>query len=104
MTFLSTLLMMPSQGGEGGGASSFIMIGLIFIIFYFFMIRPQQKKEKELKAFRAEIKNGDSIITVGGIHGKVVESKESNVVIETEDGGKLRIERSCISKDLLVSK
>lgn len=97
MELLNILLMAPAEGGKGGGMANLIMLGAIVIIFYVFMIRPQQKKQKEQKNFRESIKNGDKIITIGGIHGKIVECKDTNVVIETEGGQKLRIERSAIS-------
>ncbi|MFM7856357.1 MAG: preprotein translocase subunit YajC, partial [Flammeovirgaceae bacterium] len=45
------------------------MIGII-VVFYFFMIRPQQKKAKEQKKFSEEVKKGDYVITVGGVHGR----------------------------------
>ncbi len=60
-------------GGEGMG--NLLMIGLIVVVFYFFMIRPQAKKQKEEKKFRESIKKGDKVVTVGGIHGKIADTK-----------------------------
>ncbi|MEZ4938654.1 MAG: preprotein translocase subunit YajC [Crocinitomicaceae bacterium] len=80
--------------GDGGG--SFVMLGLIVLIFYFFMIRPQLKKQKEQKKFRESLKTGDKVVTIGGIHGKILEVSETNVLISC-DNGKLRIEKSAIS-------
>jgi preprotein translocase subunit YajC len=70
---------------------------LIIVVFYFFMIRPQMKKTKEAKQFRESLKKGDKIITIGGLHGKIVEVAETTFIIETEGGGKLRIEKSAVS-------
>ena len=56
-----------------GGANQLIMIVLMIGVFYFFMIRPQMKKQKELKKFREGLKAGDKIVTIGGIHGKILE-------------------------------
>jgi len=56
----------------GGGSSSMIMFALIFIVFYFFMIRPQQKKAKEADKFRHQVMEGNEIVTISGMHGKVV--------------------------------
>lgn len=83
--------------GEGG--TTLIMFGLMFVVFYLFMIRPQMKKTKEEKEFRSGLKKGDRIVTIGGIHGKIADVKESTVIIETGDGGKLKIEKSAVSKD-----
>ena len=74
------------------------LLGLIMIVVYFFMIRPQKKKEKELAKLRDEIKNGDKIVTAGGIHGKVMSSAEEGVVtISVESQAKLKIERASIA-------
>ncbi len=83
---------------KGGGASSLIFLGLIIVVFYFFMIRPQMKKTKEAKKFRESLKRGDKIVTIGGIHGKIVDdSNETTFVIETEGGGRLKIEKSAVA-------
>jgi len=60
------------------------------------MIRPNMKKQKEAKKFREGIKNGDKVVTIGGIHGKVLEVSETTVLIQSE-GSKLRIEKSAIA-------
>ncbi|MCB0816582.1 MAG: preprotein translocase subunit YajC, partial [Flavobacteriales bacterium] len=65
----------------------------------FFMIRPQQKKAKDARKFRESLQKGSKVITIGGIHGKVVELAEKTVLLEVDSGTKLRIERSAISMD-----
>ena len=87
----------PADGKSGGNYSFFIMIALLVVVFYFFMIRPQQKKAKEQKKFREALKKGDKIITIGGIHGKIIEVQETTFTIETEGQGRLRIERSAVA-------
>ena len=82
------------------------MIVLMIAVFYFFMIRPQMKKQKELKKFREGLKAGDKIVTIGGIHGKILEIADSTVLIQSE-GTKLRIEKSAVSsamEDTLQAK
>lgn len=96
-TILNILLMAPAEGESPWG--SFIPLILIGVVFYFFMIRPQTKKAKETKKFRENLNKGDKVVTIGGIHGKIVEMKDTNVVIETEGQGKLRIERSALSME-----
>jgi preprotein translocase subunit YajC len=63
------------------------------------MIRPQQKKQKQIQQFRDNIKKGDSIITIGGIHGKVVDVKENTFVIEVADNVKMTIEKAAVAID-----
>ncbi|NND93544.1 MAG: preprotein translocase subunit YajC [Flavobacteriales bacterium] len=90
-------IVLMGESGEGGGMSVFIMWGLVLLIFYFFMIRPQQKKQKQAQAFRSSLKKGLRVVTIGGVHGKIEAVKEKTVIIETEAGGKLKVEKSAIS-------
>ncbi|MFT4523663.1 MAG: preprotein translocase subunit YajC [Bacteroidia bacterium] len=93
-------LMAPaSEGGEGGGTGFMIMMGLMFVVMYFFMIRPQVKKQKKQQEYRTSLGKGTSIVTTGGIHGKIVDVKESTFILETEGGGKLRIEKTGVSME-----
>lgn len=83
-----------------------VMIVLMIGVFYFFMIRPQMKKQKELKKFREGLKAGDKIVTIGGIHGKILEISENTVLIQSE-GTKLRVEKAAVSsamEDTLQAK
>lgn len=86
--------------------SSLIMLGLMVLVFWFFMIRPQMKKQKELKKFREALKKGDHIVTIGGIHGKILEVTDTTVLVQS-DSTKLRLDKSAISQssdDQLESK
>ncbi|MEN9978051.1 MAG: hypothetical protein RLZZ569_676 [Bacteroidota bacterium] len=76
-----------------------IMLGLMVVVFYFFLIRPQQKKQKELREFRKNIQTGDKVITIGGVHGKVLEITDTTVLISSE-GTKIRFEKSAISQQV----
>ena len=67
------------------------------IVFYFFMIRPQMKKQKDLKKFREGLKVGDKVVSIGGIHGKILEVTDTTVLIQSE-GTKLRLEKSAVSQ------
>ena len=76
-----------------------IMLVMILVIFYFFMIRPQMKKQKELKKFREGLQAGDKIVTIGGIHGKILEVADTTLLIGTE-GGKMRIDKTAVSNSV----
>lgn len=89
-------LLLQEAAPAGGGYGTLIMLGGMFIIMYFFFIRPQQKKQKEAQKFREAIEKGDKVVTIGGIHGKVVEVADSTLVISVEQG-KLRISKSAVS-------
>ncbi|MDG2504953.1 MAG: preprotein translocase subunit YajC [Crocinitomicaceae bacterium] len=80
-----------------GSLTNILFIGLMFFVFYFFMIRPQMKKQKELKKFRDGLAKGDHIVSIGGIHGKVLEVTDATVLIESEKT-KLRLDKSAVSQ------
>jgi preprotein translocase subunit YajC len=91
---------------SGQGMQSLLMLGLMVLIFYFFMIRPQIKKQKELKNFRENLKAGDKVVTIGGIHGKILEVSDTTVLVQAE-GTKLRFDKSAIaqsSEDQIMMK
>ena len=100
MTQLNYVLLMMGQGEEQGNPMSMLVfMGIIVFVFYFFMIRPQMKKRKEVQKFRSEMKQGDKIMTIGGIHGKVNAIKENAVIIEVEGGVLLKVDKNAIIKD-----
>jgi len=87
-----------TEGGKSGsGYSMFIFLALMIFIFYFFMIRPQRKKEKDAQSFRAGLQKGDKIVTIGGVHGKIIEVQDTTFTVEMEGGSKMKIEKSAVS-------
>ena len=72
------------------------MMVLVFGVLYLFMIRPQMKKQKELKKFRENLAVGDKVVTIGGVHGKILAVDESTILIGIESG-KMRLDKSAIS-------
>jgi len=101
MNLLSTILLMApqQQGGQQSGWWSFLPLILIIVVFYFFFIRPQMKRSKDQKKFRESLQKGQKIITIGGIHGRIVEIQDTTVTIEVENGVRLRIEKSAVAID-----
>jgi len=83
--------------GSPGGIMSFLPIILIVVVFYFFMIRPQMKKQKEEKKFREELKKGDKVVTIGGIHGKIAEIEGATIILEVATNTRLTFEKSAVS-------
>ncbi|MCF6185585.1 MAG: preprotein translocase subunit YajC [Bacteroidales bacterium] len=98
MTQLNSVLLLAGQGKEGDPMQMLIFMGIIVVVFYFFMIRPQMKKRKEVAKFRSEMKQGDKVMTIGGIQGKVNAIKDDSVIIESE-GTLLKIDKNAIIKD-----
>ncbi len=76
----------------------FLPLILIFVIFYFLLIRPQQKKVKDHKAMVDAVSRGDTVVTGGGLIGKVVRVIEDDKAeIEIADNVNIKIIKSSIS-------
>ena len=89
-----------TAAAPGGMASPLIMMVLMFAIFYFMLIRPENKRKKEAEQMRSSVRNGDKIVTIGGIVGTVVNVKENRVVIETgADQVRIELEKWAISSN-----
>lgn len=73
--------------------SGILMMVILFAVMYFMMIRPQKKKDKEIKSMRDNLTIGDEVITIGGIHGKVVKVNDEIITLEMAHA-KQRIEFS----------
>lgn len=69
---------------------------LMFVIFYFLLIRPQQKRQKQIQQMQNELKKGDKIVTIGGLHGTIDALDEGTVVIKCGDGSRLTYDRAAI--------
>jgi preprotein translocase subunit YajC len=97
MNLVSILLQATTPAA--GGASSYtgiLMMVLIFVVFYFFMIRPQSKRQKEIKKQREAMKTGDSVVTSGGIYGKVKDIKETTVIVEIADNVRIKVDKNSV--------
>ena len=96
MSTIMSILLQDAAAAQGQGWGNIIFIVALVAIFYFFMIRPQSKRQKESKKFRDSLKQGDKVITAGGIHGKIKNVKENTVTLEVADGMNITVEKSSI--------
>lgn len=91
-----------ASGGLGLLGMAFPLI-LMFGAMYLFIIRPQKKREKAERAMRDNLQVGDEIVTIGGIHGRVISLKPETMVIESKsDHSKLTFDRSALQKNLTI--
>lgn len=89
-------LLLQAQGSQYFTIA--LWIGVLGVM-YFFMIRPQQQKQKDQKNFVSNLKKGDNVVTIGGLHGKIVAVEGTTVVVEVDRGVKLTFEKSAISRE-----
>lgn len=93
----SLLILLEEAGREpGNGLQQIIMIVALIAIFYFFMIRPQQKKQKKIREERAALTKGDTVITAGGIYGKIREVRDDCFMIEIDQNVKVRVDKNMV--------
>ena len=84
--------------GAGGQYQGIIMLVAMFAIFYFLLIRPQQKRAKQQKELVASLKTGDTVVSAGGIHGKITAVEETTVTLEIATGIKMKMNRASITE------
>ena len=96
---MNMFTLLQTAPAQGGGMSMWIMLGLIFVVMWFFMIRPQRKQQKEMENFRNSLKNGDKVVTIGGIYGTIAEVKDNYVLLEVDKDVKIRVNKQAIQKD-----
>ncbi len=84
-----------------------LYFGAIILIFYFMLIRPQKKQQKKMKAMLESLAVGDKVVTIGGIHGKIVKIKEDTVTIESGSGTEksvITLSRNSIANCLTIKE
>ena len=88
----------PPAGAPGGGGDMFFLyMGLIVLALYFMMLRPEQKRKKALQSMLSAIKQGDRVVTVGGMHGTVMNLAEKTVTLRV-DTVKMVMDRVAIAR------
>ena len=82
----------------GSSWSMWVMLALIFVVMYLFMIRPQRQQQKKMQEFRSGLKKGDKIVTIGGIHGEILEvnTNDGTALVKVDGDVKLRFSLEAI--------
>ncbi|MFD1772821.1 preprotein translocase subunit YajC [Paenibacillus rhizophilus] len=98
------------QYAAAAGSQSSNILGLVgpfvlmFIVFYFLLIRPQQKKTKTRNSMLKALKKGDKVVTIGGLHGTIMEISDDIVVLRVNDVTKLTFDRGSISHSVATTE
>lgn len=83
----------PAQSGLG----MFVPMILIMVMFYFILIRPQRKAQKAQEEMRKNVRVGDKVVTIGGIHGMVSGVTDKTVSVKVADALSLKFDRAAIA-------
>ncbi|KRE36679.1 preprotein translocase subunit YajC [Paenibacillus sp. Soil724D2] len=70
---------------------------LMFVVLYFLLIRPQQKRQKTRNQMLGGLKKGDKVVTIGGLHGTIMEITDDICVLRVNDATKMTFDRSAIN-------
>ena len=81
----------------GGGLGTILRFVLMFAVFYFLLIPPQQRKQKQRNSMLGQLKKGDKVVTIGGMHGTIMEITDDTVVLRVNDATKITFDRSSIN-------
>jgi len=93
--------MTPPPGAEPSNLDiimSFAPLIFLVVIFYFLIFRPQQKRKQELETMIGGLKEGDSIITTGGIYGTIVKIKDDVLTVQVAENVKIKINRHNVTE------
>ena len=93
---LNIILQTP---GGGGGAMQLVFLVAIIVVFYLFMIRPQMRKQKLEQQFRTTLEKGSKVVTIGGIHGRIVEVQDKTFIVEIDNNVKVKVEKTAVSAE-----
>ena len=91
--------------GENVGLIVWLVV--MIALFYFMLIRPQKKQQKAMKAMLDNLAVGDKIVTIGGIHGKIVKMKDDTIVLESGSGTEkstLTVSRNSVANCLTIKE
>ena len=86
---------------QQGGMAGFLGLAplfLVFIVFYFLMIRPQQRRMKTLQNAVSAVKKGDSVVTAGGLMGKVTKFEDAVVEVEIAPNTRVRVVKATLAE------
>lgn len=78
--------------------TGFLWIGLLLAFLWLVVIRPENKRQKEMKNIRENLKKGDRVVTSGGIHGQVARMDEETISIKVDEKVRLKIDRNAVAR------
>ena len=95
-----TLLFAGGQNAQGGGLMAYLPFILILGIMYFLMIRPQAKRQKDKQKMLGDLKKGDRVVTIGGLHGTISGFKgkeKKTILLKVDKNTSITVNRSAVA-------
>ena len=98
MTTMFTAWFAPWQGSPSPFGNPIYLILIIFVVFYFIVIRPARKSQQNTETMRDQLKNGDRVLTSGGIYGTVVGVSDDQIQVRVADSVKIQFAKSAVTQ------
>jgi preprotein translocase subunit YajC len=106
--FRETMFVTPAYAQVAGAAAhaptafetafTYAPFAVVLVAFYFLLIRPQQQRAKALQEMLGSVKKGDSVVTAGGLIGKVTKVDDKIVEVEIATGVKVRVVKTTLAE------
>ncbi len=93
-----TIAYLLAQASASSGIATLVIFALFIVVFYFLLIRPSQKQKKQHDALVQALEKGDTVVTAGGIFGRITQIKEDYVLLEIARKTEIKVARSSISR------
>ena len=71
---------------------------MIFLVLYYFILRPNNKKQENVKTLQENLKKGDSIVTIGGIHGKIIQVRNNKATLRVSNNNELTVDITAVAR------
>jgi len=89
---------LQAEGAVVSPWASFIPFIVVLVVFYFALIRPQQQQQKRRQEMLSQLKKGDKVVTIGGIHGEITAVYDDEVQLRIADKVEIRLSRSGVGR------
>jgi|SRR5690554_852776 len=97
MDFLAAAVLAEAPAG-GSTLGMFLPMILVFVIFWFILIMPQRKQQKQRQAMLSALEKGDKVVTIGGIHGEILEINDDDLRLRIGDKVEIKVLRTAVSR------
>lgn len=89
----------PAEAPTGaGGLISFLPMIILLVVFWFLVFMPQRKQQKKRNEMLGGLKKGDKIVTIGGLHGEIIEMDDEDVKLRVADKVELKFSKSAVAR------
>lgn len=80
------------------GSYGLVYLGVLVVVFYLLIIRPQMQRTKQMRELMASLAVGDKVVTIGGLHGRILAIEGTVVTLRVSDGVELEFEKTAIAR------